>query len=175
MNSQQYALDWVPKVVWDSRTNKWRKVLDAVPYANPNRGDFGRTVVSQEFSGDAFTNTTDQWVAYKQFSFLARGLDATPVELATGTASSIDLMEFLLVDFRLGTTEQILQKRPPRISTLLKSRDEHFYDISAHPMILPPSANFRVAITGEIPAALFPGVASVRVFLTAVGAMLRAE
>jgi hypothetical protein len=173
-----YALDWVPPQIWDSAQNRWRKVLDAVPYANPNKGDFARTATSQDFAGDAFTNTSDRYIAIKRFSFLARGLDPTSIELPATTADSIDLLEFLLVEFKLGTTEQILQKRPVRISTLLEGRDEHWYDVAATPVILPPSGNFRAAISAELPSTAFGGAgvtASVRVYLTALGAMLRAE
>lgn len=173
-----YDLNWVPKQVWDSRINGWRQVLDAIPYANPNRGDFDRVGTSVEFSGDAFTNTTDQFIAYKRFSFLAKGLDSTPVELSSTVATSIDLLEFMLVEFQLGTTEQLLQKRPVRISTILEGRDEHYYEVAPYPVVLPPSANFRIKISGEIPVALFQGppiMARVRMHLTAIGAMLRVK
>lgn len=173
MRSSNYDLDWVPKAVWDSRTGAWKEVLDATPYANPNKGDFARAGTAQDFSGDAFTNTSERFIAYKEFQFFAKGLDNTPVEV--NTASSIELLEFLLVEFHLGTTDQLLQRRPSRVVTLLKSRDEHYWDLSATPIILPPGGTLRVSITGEVPAALFGGVVQVRVYLTALGAQLRVK
>jgi hypothetical protein len=166
-----YALDWIPTQVFDSRVNSFRRVIDAMPYSVYVKADFPRTSTKVDFAGDAFNNTLDRFLLFRRLSFLAKGVDATPIELET--AESIKLLEYMTLELRWGSTDQLLQKTAGRVANLIESRDRHYWDFSASPLVIPPAGTIRAAVSNELPAGLFAAIVNVRVHLMAEGVQVR--
>jgi hypothetical protein len=147
-----------------------KRVRKVQPYLFHGQVNLPISAASLDISSDAFNNVLGEHIFIGRFGFAAVALDTNLVELASPTQD--EMLRFLSIEFKLGQTDEGLQKTRVRLSTIIND-DEPHWDIRETPLHLPPRSTFNIRATNNAVATITnfgaPYV-STRFFVTLHGA-----
>jgi len=123
-----------------------RPVKKVMPFLLPGTVDLPISAAALDVPTDAYNNVLSEALFIGRVRFAAVALDTNRVELAS--PSQDEMLRFLSIEFKVGQTDEGLQKSRVRVSTLIND-DEPHWDVRETPLYIPARSTFNIRVTNN--------------------------